>query len=438
MQCTTDDKHVNRGAKNKINVLVFPAGEIEVHEALSHNVNINVYGCSSADRHGGYVYRNYRAGLPNISESGFIEAFNALILEWQIKYVFPMHDTVALFMAKHQPEIKAKVIVASYETAEICRDKRKTYDLFADCDFCPDQYHGFEHLPVFIKPRDSQGGKGSKLVCSSDEIPQDIAVDDYTFNEYLPGKELTVDCLTDAQGKLRACLPRTRERLFAGICAAGRTLKADDEIRKIVETINGRLKFFGLWYLQLKQAKSGKYKLMEISTRCAGTMCLSRARGVNLPLLSVYIAEGKNVSVFENPYTVRIDRVLISRYKTNYEYNCVYIDYDDTIIEGNDVCLPVIKYLYQCKNKGINTVLLTRHEQDHDDTVEESLKSHCIASSLFSRIEKIGIDAKKADFIEGKSIFIDNSYAERKLVHDLKGIPVFDVEGIEVLEDWRC
>ena len=40
---------------NKIKVLVFPAGEInsvELHDALSHNVNIEVFGCSSVDRHG--------------------------------------------------------------------------------------------------------------------------------------------------------------------------------------------------------------------------------------------------------------------------------------------------------------------------------------------------------------------------------------------------
>lgn len=54
---------------SKVNVLIFPAGEInsvELHDALSHNVNINVFGCSSVDRHGEYVFKNYRSGLPNI------------------------------------------------------------------------------------------------------------------------------------------------------------------------------------------------------------------------------------------------------------------------------------------------------------------------------------------------------------------------------------
>lgn len=425
----------------KINVLIFPAGEInsvELHDALSHNVNINVFGCSSVDRHGGYIFKNYKSGLPNIFEDKFINSFNDLIREWNIDCIFPTHDTVALFLARNQQFIRAKVIAATYKTAKICRDKKLTYDLFGDCDFCPRQYHSFEQLPVFIKPRDGQGAKGAKLIKEQMDIPNDSLLEDYTINEYLPGDEMTVDCLTDANGKLCACLPRIRKRLLAGVCVAGETCLASDEIMKIASVINERLEFLGLWYFQIKKSVDGTFKLLEISTRCAGTMCLSRARGINLPLLSVYAAQGKQLTVFENPYTVKMDRTLISRYKIDYDYDTVYIDYDDTIVEEDKVCLSVIKFIYQCKNKGKKVVLLTRHEMDHTDTVEESLLSHAISQNLFDQIIKLQIDERKSNYITKNSIFIDNSYAERKEVHDIKGIPVFDVEGIEVIEDWRA
>lgn len=362
-----------------------------------------------------------------------------MIDEWNIRYIFPTHDTVALFLANNQDIINAKVIAAKYETAKICRDKKLTYDLFSDCDFCPKQYNSFEHLPVFIKPRDGQGAKGAKLVKEQTDIPNDLLLEEYTINEYLPGDEMTVDCLTDSNGNLCACSPRIRNRLLAGVCVAGQTCFASDEIKTIATTINDRLDFLGLWYFQVKKSVDGMFKLLEISTRCAGTMCLSRARGINLPLLSVYAAQGKTITVFENPYTVKMDRTLISRYKIDYVYDTVYIDYDDTIVENELVSLPVIKYLYQCKNKGIKVILLTRHELDHDDSVEESLNKHAISCMLFDQIIKISCESKKCYFIEKeKSIFIDNAYAERKEVHDKMGIPVFDVEGVEVLMDWRC
>ena len=427
---------------SKVNVLIFPAGEInsiELHDALSHNVNVEVFGCSSFDRHGGYVFKNYRADLPNIAQDDFLESFNKLLIEWKIDFIFPTHDTVALFLAENQKRIQAKVIVAAYETALICRDKKATYTLFKDCDFCPQQYSDLKKLPVFIKPRFGQGSKGAKLIETIDCLPGDFILDDYTINEYLPGEEVTVDCLTDSKGKLCACLPRIRKRLLAGVCVAGSTILATYEIQKIAREINDRMKFLGLWYFQIKRDINGKFKLLEISSRCAGTMCLSRARGVNLPLLSVYAAQGKAINIFENPFMLKMDRTLISRYSFDYYYNTVYIDYDDTIIEGNSVCLPVIKYLYQCKNKNIKIKILSRHEEDHDDTIEESLNKHAISPNLFDRIVKLTFNDKKSDFIcDDNAIFIDNAYAERKEVHERLGIPVFDVEGIEVVEDWRA
>lgn len=86
----------------KKNVLIIPAGEnssVELHNAICHNVNFNVFGCSSIDRHGSYIFKNYLCGLPKISESNFIVEFNKLIDEWKIDYVFPTHDSVALFLS---------------------------------------------------------------------------------------------------------------------------------------------------------------------------------------------------------------------------------------------------------------------------------------------------------------------------------------------------
>ena len=425
----------------KSNVLIFPAGEInsvELHDALSHNVNINVFRCSSVNRHGEYIFKNYKSGLPNIFDENFIEEFNKVIKEWSIDFIFPTHDTVALFLTKNQYLIQAKVIASSYETAVICRDKKLTYDLFSDKDFCPFQYNSLEQLPVFVKPRDGQGAQGTKLIKNKSDILTEIDIEKYVISEYLPGDEMTVDCLTDSKGNLSICLPRIRKRILAGVCVAGETCPVSSEIMEIATIINERLDFLGLWYFQIKKSSEGKFKLLEISTRCAGTMCLSRARGVNLPLLSVYAAQGKDITIFENQYSLKVDRTLISRYKIDYVYNTVYIDYDDTIIDGGEVVLPVIKFLYQCKNKGIEVILLTRHEEDHNDSIEESLISHAISKELFTKIIKLSFDERKSSYITGKSIFIDNSYAERKAVHDTIGIPVFDVEGIEVIEDWRC
>jgi len=423
----------------KINVLVFPAGEInaiELHDALSSCVNIKLYGASSVDRHGGFVFESNISGLPLISDGGFIDSFNSIIAEKQIDVIFPTHDDVAEFLTMNREKLQAAVIAADEETAVICRDKRKIYEIFSDCDFCPKVYSEVGEFPVFLKPRRGQGGVGSRIIKKFSDLP--VGTDDYVICEYLADVEFTVDCFTDKDGILQAILPRSRQRVFGGVSVRGQNEQLTEEIEHIAMTINKRLKFLGLWFFQIKRDGKGRFKLLEISTRVAGTMCLSRVQGVNLPLLSVYAAMGYKTEILKNNYSVTVDRTLISRYKTDLQYECVYIDLDDTIIVDGKVNLQAVQFLFQCVNKGKRVFLLTRHNADHADSVEDTLKRHRISVELFDDIIHIDAETPKATAINPKSaIFIDNAFAERKAAYELLNIAVFDVDGIEVLLDWR-
>jgi hypothetical protein len=420
----------------QIKVLVFPAGEInsvELHEALSSCVNIKLYGASSINRHGEYVYENYIQDAPMISDERFFEKFNILLKDNSIDLIFPTHDTVSKFFADNQEKINAKIVTADKTTSDICRDKEKTYAVLKEYDFIPATYNRINTYPVFIKPKEGQGSVGTKLIKSNKDIP-DVNLDDFVICEYLPGEEYTVDCLTDKNGKLIFVSPRSRQRIMAGVSVAGRIENLSDEIRFIGDAINNKLSFVGLWWFQIKKDVQNKWKLLEISTRCAGTMCLTRARGINLPLLSVYVALGYDIEAQPNNYNVTVDRTLISRYKIDYDYDFVYFDFDDTLIINNKVHLKAIWFLYQCKNLGKKVILITKHEKDLSKTMEE----YVIGKNLFHEIIHIEPGENKANFIQHKkAIFIDNAYQERKLVMKTHNIPVFDVDGLDVLMNWR-
>lgn len=420
----------------KIKVLVFPAGEVnsaELHDALSTCVNIEVWGASSIERHGSYIFSNYVSGLPFIHEPNFIHQLNLLIEEKKIDVIFPTHDTVANFFSHNQKKIKSKIVVADQRTTAICRDKYKTYVLFSDCDFVPIVYENFECFPVFIKPREGQGSVGAKIAYTVADLAS-IKLDEYVICEYLPGEEFTVDCFTDNRGRLCFVSPRSRLRTMAGISVAGKTEKLTAEINNIANVINKRLSFLGLWWFQIKKDKRGKWKLLEISTRCAGAMCLTRMRGINLPLLSVYTVMGYEVQFIWNDYTVEMDRTFISRFKLNYYYEIVYIDFDDTIIVNKNVNLKAIWFLYQCKNYNKKIILLTRHEHE----ITNTLKRYAISDDLFSKIILVKTGEEKYNYINpDKSIFIDNSFHERLSVYNKFKIPVFDVDAIDLLMDWR-
>ena len=418
-----------------INVLVYPAQGTTscLHDALSECVNINLIGASSVNRHGDYIYRNYISGVPMINDPHFIVEFNKIIDQNKINVILTTHDTIVKYLVDNQDKIHAKVVAADKHTTNLCRDKNLFYHEFESEPFVPSQYEKINQYPVFIKPKEGQGAKGAYLISRPEDVPN-VNLNEYVITEYLPGEEWTVDCLTDKNGKLRFISPRSRTRILAGISVAGQNEPVDTEIEYIANTLNNRLSFLGLWWFQIKRDFAGHWKCMEISTRCSGTNCLTRARGVNLPLLSVYIAMGYDIDVHPNDYSVKMDRAFISRYKIDYEYDVVYFDFDDTLIVRDKVNLKAIWFLYQCRNEGKKVVLLTKHAKE----IYSSMYKYAIDKQIFDEVIHINPNEKKSHYIKpNKAIFIDNAYQERNDVQSVCHIPVFDVDGIEVLMDWR-
>ncbi len=419
------------------NVLIFPceSNSNELHDALSYCFNITVFGAASVARHGQYIYKNYDSSLPYITDPAFIQKFNEYLEKNEIDVIIPKHDTIALFLAENADKIHAKIVQSNVQTNRICRSKIQTHELFSDCDFVPVRYHDLNKVvyPAFAKPDVGEGGHGA-FIAKQKESFLNIPFDDYLVTEFLPGKEYTVDCFTDKNGVLRYVSPRIRKRTMAGISVAGQTESPSEEIRQIAEKINSRLSFEGLWYFQLRADNNGKLKLMEISVRCAGSMCLTRAKGINLPLLSVYTALGQDVTIFDNGKNVEMDRALIGRYNIHVDYEHVYIDFDDTITLRGEVNPLAMFFLYQCKNKNKRVHLLTRHIND----IHDSLRKYAISEGLFENIVLIQDGTSKADYIESsKSIFIDNMFKERMDVRQKCNIPVFDADAFEFLLDWR-
>lgn len=425
----------------KINVLIYPSGgenALEVKEALSYKVNINVFGASSKDDHSRFVYKNFFMA-PNVNDNNFIDLFNKLLKKYKIDIVVPTHDTVALKLSQWQDRINAIVITSNFETNKICRHKFLIYNTFRDFDFCPRFYAKIDEItefPVFVKPDEGAGGKNTFIAFNIEDVAHFIKLkkqEKYIYVEYLPGKEYTVDCFTDMTRQLRYVGVRERKRIWSGISVNTVTVR-DERFNKIAESINSILNFHGYWFFQIKEDKNGDLKLMEVSTRPAGTMGLYRQRGVNFILLSIYDFLGYNYEIIDNRYNIELDRCLFSRYKLDYEYNAIYIDLDDTLIFGEKVNRYCLLLLYQAKEKGIPVLLLSKSNCD----VYAKLRKYNIDSALFSKIEILGEYEKKSDYIKHKkAIFIDNSFKERFEVYKELGIPVLDTDNIIILIDWR-
>ena len=93
------------------------------------------------------------------------------------------------------------------------------------------------------------------------------------------------------------------------------------------------------------------------------------------------------------------------------------------------LCL-IIKFLYNCINKKVSIILLTRNYD-----VKNILEKYKINEKIFDEIIIIEQNAKKSNFVKSNSIYIDSSFKDRYDVYVYKNINVFDLDMIEILLD---
>jgi carbamoyl-phosphate synthase large subunit len=146
--------------------------------------------------------------------------------------------------------------------------------------------------PVMIKPRTGSGSRGISVAASSQELMRLDPSPDFLVQDYLPGAEYSVDVLADVAGHVVASVPRVRERVDSGVSVAGRTVH-DGELERLGADV---VRATGLTYVanvQFRRDAAGRPALLEVNPRFPGTMPLTVASGVDMPLMALDSLRGK-------------------------------------------------------------------------------------------------------------------------------------------------
>lgn len=415
-----------------INILVFPCGSeigIEVYNCLHQQKDINLIGASSVEDNGKFFFETYIGDIPFVNDKSFASIVQEIIQKYKIDFIYPTMDVAIKALKEIEPELNCKVLCSPMKTIDVISRKSSTYKFFKNLIRVPEEVdENNPKYPIFSKPDIGSSSRGTLLVdCdiayaySKKIYPQNI------YMEYLPGKEFTVDCFSDINGKLIFVSARERTRISNGI-SVGSVLVKDEKITNIANIINNSLPFTGPWFFQLKKDKNQEYCLLEIASRFGGSSVLNRLLGVNFAYLNI-LKEFGDVSTHTNKYDVEIGRSLNIKTISNIEYDTIYIDYDDTIIINNSVNANAMALLYRCVNKNKKIVLLTKHK----GKILESFIKFRINPNLFDSIVQIEKDDDKAKYIDGNAIFVDDSFSERKNIATKLNIPVIGVENIEFI-----
>ncbi len=422
------------------NVLVFPGGMengLEILASLKHCKEVTLFSASSdTPNQAFYTYQNNNI-CRDVRLPGWVCDLNNIITKHNIDVIFPANSFIIDALNSNRENICCPILLPSDSVLKITRSKRKTLSVLRKSLPCPVIYRTpaeIRNFPVFAKPDNGYGAQGTVIIKNAEDL-NDLDLESYVIQEFLPGKEFTIDCFSDSSSNLLFVSGRERSRIRMATSMHAEPVAKDLDIffRECAEKILQKIKLTGAWFFQMKEDISGNLKLLEIDARIAGTMCYDRCKGVNFPLLSLYTFFGHPVKIMTNSFDMSMDRCLRNRFLINYDYDAVYVDLDDTIIFKNKINTLLITFLFQCLNNNKEIILLSKHLGNGDAFLREYR-----IYDIFSSIIWLKEEDEKYKYIKNrKSIYIDDSFSQREKVFSNLGIPTFDSSMIECLIDER-
>lgn len=293
--------------KSKYNILIIPAGSgmaIAAIKAMRADKNLKIISADVNKLAPGLYLSDKGYLIQPFDSDSFYPQLESIIKKERIDVVIPALDPILLDFSRKKEYFEGlgtKVMVSDNETIEIGRDKWKTYQRLNDVISIPKSFIKIDDVdvgyPLFIKPRGGSGSEDTFKIRSQEEL-------NFFFNrihkpiiqEYLCGKEYTIDCLADGESNLLLSIVRERIETKAGISVKGEIIK-NEKLDEMAKDIAKNLKFTGPFFFQAKDDTNGEPKLMEINPRISGTMSLSSHSGANIHTLAVRLLMGEKVNI---------------------------------------------------------------------------------------------------------------------------------------------
>jgi hypothetical protein len=273
-----------------MNVLLLSYGNessIEIAKSINELTNHVVYGCHWDTTNAGraYLNKNYIFTTPNPFRDGptaFFDVVNDIISDCEVDLVYVTNCKLLKLVEENYESIAyiKKLLIPDKEALRYCLYKDELYRRVPE--YSPEIYDSTAAAvsagvdKVFIKPKYGSSGDGA-YIC--DDLTQiDKLGDDCIACEFLPGEEFTVDCVSDADGRLRDFNPRVRTRTRDGICNYGQSSTLYyDEIKDALARITRKVKLPYHWFAQFKIDSAGNPKLLEVNCRISGSFCITKS-----------------------------------------------------------------------------------------------------------------------------------------------------------------
>jgi carbamoyl-phosphate synthase large subunit len=242
--------------------------------------------------------------VPLTTDKEYIPIIKSICFRERIHLLVPTIDDELPLFGAHTEDFRAMgthVAVSSAQTGAICNDKYATAGFLDEKNvpfartWLPWELN-FSQLtyPLFLKPRSGRGSVGAFAINNERELRFFLEyIKEPVVQEFLPGREFTIDVLADFSGKVISVVPRERLVVRAGVIDRGRTLNHPEMInlaRRAAEALDIR----GPANIQVK-LQGERITIFEVNPRFSGGILLTIAAGADFPAWLIEMSCGKRL-----------------------------------------------------------------------------------------------------------------------------------------------
>ncbi len=231
--------------------------------------------------------------LPKERNLNTLERFLEIIERDNVDIVVCTIDPDLEFFSEHRDVFSTvnrknvELLLSDVNIIDASSDKRKTAEFFDRVGVLTPQLYEQTSInfPIFAKPAKGSGSFGAKSITDIPELESyliEFGEYDPIFQEKISGKEYTIDCFVDLNGKA-VVSPRERLRVRGGEVTVSKTVELPE-----LETQAKKILFSGGFYgpvtLQaIVDEITGRPYFIEINARFGGGSILSIEAGLNSP-----------------------------------------------------------------------------------------------------------------------------------------------------------
>jgi carbamoyl-phosphate synthase large subunit len=294
---------------HEINVLITAASRrVPLIEAFSRaltrlQIKGNVITTDMNHRSPGLYFGTRHYMVPLTTDPAYVPIIKSICFRERIHLLIPTIDDELPLFGKHKDSLGSigiKVAVSNERTGRICNDKYATFRFLLERGipfaqtWLPSELNACEmRYPLFLKPRSGRGSVGAYRIQNERELRFFLEyVPDPVVQEFLEGKEFTIDVLADFEGQVISVVPRERIVVRSGVTDRGKTLNHPGLIETAIRTAEA-LDIRGPANIQVK-LQNEKATPFEVNPRFSGGIPLTIAAGADFPGWLIEMCCGRN------------------------------------------------------------------------------------------------------------------------------------------------